>query len=180
MGRKSLFTHFIECFTQNYFNFSGRARRREFWGFLLFFFLIWAILLFIGVFTLVAHLGGMLYEAGLEQAFLSFGGGMLFLFVLVFIYLICLFPLWAVQVRRLHDRGMSGWWVLCSNVLGVILNVFLYVMRLGTDTGRMLLVGSILVSVVLSLYIFVQTLMDGEIGTNKYGEDPKASERGLL
>lgn len=172
MERKSLFTHFIECFTQNYLNFSGRARRREYWGTILFVSLLWAILLFIGVFTLVAHLGGMLYEVGLEQAFLSFGGGMLFLFVLVLIYLICLFPLWAVQVRRLHDRGMSGWWVLCSMVLSFFQSM-VGVMASDSVAYWVLYVASLC----LGLYIFVQTLMDGEVGANQYGEDPKASER---
>ncbi|MDY3089884.1 MAG: DUF805 domain-containing protein [Porphyromonas sp.] len=175
MERKSLFTHFIESFTQNYFNFSGRARRREYWGFLLFFFLFWAILLFIGLFTLVAHLGGLLYEAGLEKALLSLGGGMLILLVLGLIYLICLPPLWAVQVRRLHDRGMSGWWILCSIVLGLFQGL---VEQMSPDS-----IAYWIISVVywaLELYLFVQMLMDGEVGANKYGEDPKAAERGLL
>lgn len=172
MERKSLFTHFIECFTQNYFNLSGRARRREFWGFVLFSFLFWALLCFIGAFMLVAHLGGMLYEAGLEQALLSLGGGMLFLLVFGLIYLICLPPMFAVQVRRLHDRGLSGWWVLCN----IVLNGFQGMVEVMAPDSAVYWVLYV-ASVGLGLYLLVQTLMDGEVGPNKYGEDPKAAER---
>ena len=33
---KSLWQYFVESYTQNYFNFKGRARRREYWGIWLF------------------------------------------------------------------------------------------------------------------------------------------------
>ena len=33
---KSLWQYFVEAYTQNYFNFKGRARRREYWGIWLF------------------------------------------------------------------------------------------------------------------------------------------------
>ena len=44
MIEKSLFIYFIEAFTKNYANFKGRARRKEYWGFTLFYALIFAIL----------------------------------------------------------------------------------------------------------------------------------------
>lgn len=37
---KSLWQYFVESYTQNYFNFKGRARRREYWGIWLFYNLI--------------------------------------------------------------------------------------------------------------------------------------------
>ena len=36
MQQKSLFTYWLECFTKHYADFSGRARRREYWGTILF------------------------------------------------------------------------------------------------------------------------------------------------
>ena len=39
MIEKSLFTYFIEAFTKNYANFKGRARRKEYWGFTLLYFM---------------------------------------------------------------------------------------------------------------------------------------------
>ena len=36
MQQKSLFTYWGECFTKHYADFSGRARRSEYWGTVLF------------------------------------------------------------------------------------------------------------------------------------------------
>jgi len=78
---------------QNYFTFSGRARRKEYWYFSLFNLLIMHVLR-----VLDAALGTM--AAG--------GAG-----VLSAIYgLAILIPSIAVSVRRLHDIGFAGWWYL--------------------------------------------------------------------
>lgn len=36
MKEKNLWQYFVECVTKNYFNFKGRARRKEYWSFVLF------------------------------------------------------------------------------------------------------------------------------------------------
>lgn len=81
---------YLKCF-RHYVDFSGRARRKEFWMFALFNFLIAAVLGFIdGV------LGWTDSELGLGVL-----GGIYSLAVLL--------PGLAVGVRRLHDIGKSGW-----------------------------------------------------------------------
>jgi len=87
MIEKSLFTYFIEAFTKNYVNFKGRARRKEYWGFTLFYALIFAIL---GAF-----------------AFTGIGA---ILFLVVFV--VTLPPSISLTVRRLHDINLSGWFTL--------------------------------------------------------------------
>lgn len=87
MIEKSLFTYFIEAFTKNYVNFKGRARRKEYWGFTLFYALIFAIL---GTF-----------------AFTGIGA---ILFLVVFV--VTLPPSISLTVRRLHDINLSGWFTL--------------------------------------------------------------------
>lgn len=87
MIEKSLFTYFIEAFTKNYANFKGRARRKEYWGFTLFYALIFAIL---GAF--------------------AFTGIGVILFLVVFV--VTLPPSIALTVRRLHDINLSGWFTL--------------------------------------------------------------------
>jgi len=84
MIEKSLFTYFIEAFTKNYVNFKGRARRKEYWGFTLFYALIFAIL---GAF--------------------AFTGIGVILFLVVFVA--TLPPSISLTVRRLHDINLSGW-----------------------------------------------------------------------
>jgi uncharacterized membrane protein YhaH (DUF805 family) len=90
----SLWGYFIKCY-KNYVNFEGRARRKEFWGFVLFDFIIGFVLNILGVDIL-----------GDEDNIL----------VIMFLILYCLFalasvlPYLAVTIRRLHDIGKSGWY----------------------------------------------------------------------
>ncbi len=75
---------------KNYVGFEGRARRTEYWMFVLFNFIASLILGFIGGFI------------GLDS-------------ILSYIYsLAVLLPSLAVAVRRLHDTGRSGWMILLS------------------------------------------------------------------
>lgn len=77
----------------NYFYFSGRARRKEYWMFILVNFILACVL---------AAIDGLLgLHIGKNNDLLStlYGIG-------VFI------PSWAVQFRRLHDTDRSAWWLL--------------------------------------------------------------------
>ncbi len=81
---------------KNYAVFSGRARRKEYWMFGLFY-IIFAIVL-----SIIESILGLGSE----------GGGLLSgLFVLAM-----LIPSFAVTVRRLHDTDHSGWWLLIGLV----------------------------------------------------------------
>lgn len=90
---------------ENYANFSGRARRSEYWYFALCNFII-TMLLYI---PLIASIG----ISGNGEP-----GTMFWLFyALIIIYALAVFiPTLAVSVRRLHDIGKSGW----TYLLGLI------------------------------------------------------------
>ena len=94
----------------NYTEFGGRARRKEYW-----FFILFNILISIA-FTIIDGVTG-LYS--IETGVGLFSG----------IYsLAILVPSIAVGVRRLHDTNRSGWWLLISFIplIGaIILIVFL-------------------------------------------------------
>ena len=82
---------FIKVVRDNYINFEGRARRKEFWMFTL-------------VYTIIAlatmGIDSVLFpEAELVNLNLLFTLGLLP-------------PSVAVGVRRLHDTNRSGWWLL--------------------------------------------------------------------
>jgi uncharacterized membrane protein YhaH (DUF805 family) len=74
------------CFTK-YATFSGRASRREYWYFYLFY--------------IIAYVAGMIVDATAGSGYIQY------LFII---------PLWlpqvAVGVRRMHDVGKSGWFLL--------------------------------------------------------------------
>ena len=83
---------------KKYAVFSGRARRKEYWLFLLFNLVIALLLGFIdGLPGLVESEGGY--------------GPLRALYTLA-----VLFPSIAVGVRRLHDTDRSGWWLLIALV----------------------------------------------------------------
>jgi uncharacterized membrane protein YhaH (DUF805 family) len=94
---------------KNYATFSGRARRKEYWMFVLISLLITSILVLIDS-------GGNVPEPG-EFLFLSS------------IYSIIVFlPGLAVFIRRLHDTGRSAWWLLIGLMPllgGLVLLVFM-------------------------------------------------------
>ena len=77
---------YLKCLNQ-YADFKGRARRKEYWMFVLFNALVSIVVEGIG------------YVIGLD--------------FLVSLYALAVFiPMLAVSVRRLHDIGKSGWWYL--------------------------------------------------------------------
>lgn len=99
---------------KQYADFSGRARRKEYWMFTLV-----HLIIYMALFTLMTLVGGSDPESGLALAL----SGLLGLYVLG-----VLVPSLAVGVRRLHDTNRSGWWLLISfvPVIGaIVLIVFL-------------------------------------------------------
>lgn len=79
--------YYLEAF-KKYATFSGRARRKEYWMFLLFHMILVYGLMFLGT---------------QNSTFMIF----------YFVYLLAaLLPALAVGVRRMHDVGKSGWYLL--------------------------------------------------------------------
>lgn len=113
---------------KKYATFSGRSQRSEYWYFFLFYLLI---VLALGL--LDSALGTFVEDEGL--------GLLSGIFVLAM-----LIPSIAVGVRRLHDIGRSGWWMLIS-----------------------------LVPIIGTIVLVVFAVRDSEPGTNAYGANPKAS-----
>ncbi len=100
---------------KSYAVFEGRSRRREYW-----------------MFTLVNMIISVVLAA------LSFG-------TLESLYALVMFiPSLAVSVRRLHDTGRSGWWLL---------------------VGLIPFLGALVL-----IYFFIQDSYPGE---NQYGPNPK-------
>ena len=81
---------YLKVVKDNYANFKGRASRKEYWMFVLFNFIFLIALSFIEVFLF-----------GLYSSILSD------LYVLAL-----LVPSIAVGIRRMHDTGKSGWFLL--------------------------------------------------------------------
>ena len=90
---------------RNYTNFSGRARRKEYWYFLL------------------IQTGLMIIAMILDTIIFDTGVGLFYILVALGLFI----PNLAVTIRRLHDTNRSGWWILISLIplLGILLIIFL-------------------------------------------------------
>ena len=97
--------YFIEAITTKYADFSGRARRREFWLFVFF-----AALGFAAIW-IADHFSEMAVPMEIKNVPLGIGG-----MLSVFFSLLLLIPLLAVGTRRLHDTKKSGWCQLIALV----------------------------------------------------------------
>ncbi|SIS91740.1 Uncharacterized membrane protein YhaH, DUF805 family [Roseivivax lentus] len=101
------------CFSK-YATFRGRARRSEFWWFIL----------FVTVANMVlSMIDGLLFGTATDGQPVSILGALFSLAVFL--------PALAVGVRRLHDIGKSGWWyLLCLiPVIGALVLIYFFVQR---------------------------------------------------
>lgn len=87
------------CVGKKYADFSTRASRKEFWSFALFYWFLCLAMFMISI----------LIDVVFEHSFQMFR---LMVGVSVIIALLLMVPTYAVCVRRLHDTGRSGWWIL--------------------------------------------------------------------
>lgn len=103
---------------KKYAVFKGRARRKEYWFFVLFNVIISFVLTFID-----GMLGTLSVQSGIG--------------VLGFIYLLAvLLPGIGVSIRRLHDTDRSGWWLLIGLIPFVGAIVIFVFMVLDSTPGE--------------------------------------------
>ena len=114
---------------KNYVGFSGRARRNEYWMFVLF--------------NIIFAVVAMILDNVLGLASKEYGYGPIYGLYALAVFL----PGLAVSVRRLHDIGKSGWWLLIA-----------------------------LIPIVGAIMLIIWDVREGERGDNRFGPDPKAGE----
>jgi len=90
----NIFDWWKKAVFNNYANFNGRARRKEYWSFQLVNFIFLISIFFVLLFFQIIGL----------RAFVLIPG----IFLPVFVFGIII-PAFAVLVRRLHDTNRSGW-----------------------------------------------------------------------
>lgn len=108
----------VKTCIRKYADFTGRARRSEYW---------WFYLAYVLAVLAVAIVGGVLTAvAGAVSESASGVVGTLVGVVYGLVALGLILPTLAVGARRLHDTGRSGWWLLIGLVPlgGIVLLVF--------------------------------------------------------
>ena len=131
------------------FDFSGRSSRRQFWFFYLFHELSTSIAFFVD-----NVIGLNLYkipiaEVNLETVYISFGP------IFIFTFFLILIPFFAVKVRRFHDVGKSGNWVIAQYLI-MFLSLFTQFLSL--------------ILMMLTFYLIIFWCFKGENRKNNYGE----------
>jgi uncharacterized membrane protein YhaH (DUF805 family) len=117
---KKFMEWFIKCL-KHYADFSGRARRKEYWMFTLFniiFSFAWGLVF------------GLIYALTVEGESTPEG----FMGVIMSCVAIMLLPRLAVFVRRMHDLGKSGWWYFIT-LIPLVGAIWLFVL-LVTEGNR--------------------------------------------
>ena len=145
---------FLKALRQ-YADFSGRARKKEYWMFVLFY----------AIFACaISALDFFIFDTPLYER------GSLFR-----IYEIALLvPYLAVSVRRLHDIGKSGWWwclIFFTAFVAVWLNLFSF-----TAVNAIVII-QLCILIFMIVITFVVTVVwacfDSQEGRNKWGPNPK-------
>lgn len=133
---------------QLFFGFQGRINRAKYWI---------AVVVYLAV-AIVLVLVGM----GMAMA-----GSFLVILIAVIIYIPMIISGVAVGIKRLHDRGKSGWWLLLFYLAPAILS----------GGGEAMGAGMVLslASLAISIWALVELgFLKGDTGANAYGPDPVA------
>ena len=163
----------VKTCLKKFIDFTGRARRSEYWWFFLFTIIVSSVFGFLGGFFSVFNYIGLLCS------------------------IVLTIPTLAALTRRLHDTGRSGWWVLVYGlaiilVYGAMIAVFYPVAdQLMAEGDNMMLGGLVaeafmnspvaagimacgsIVSIILWFITLIFSVLDSKWQENKYGPSPK-------
>ena len=163
-------TKAAKLFFTNYFDFSGRASRGEFWWAYLAFFIV-STILFVVDGVIVGMIFGFTDNELLsitENEFLSNNGFFSNIFSLV-----TLIGWISLTSRRLQDNGHTGWWQLAY--FSIIPTIILWVFFISADGNPVLLSFSIIftiITLVLYILILVWLILPPTEDENKWGPNP--------
>ena len=176
--------HAVASVLRNLFNFSGRARRPEFWW-------VFLIVVVVGFVFLNQFLGrispfSLSYFDPVDFA-ISIIQSLLSLAVILPVVYLVVMP--AVAARRLHDTGRSARWLLipCAVILGlaIVLGIATLDGSPFFDDGWGVVIAAVLFGVIWALISMVGLVAltivlaaPGAVGPNRYGPYPLRPELG--
>lgn len=170
--KTSMIYYFIQCLTTKYCCFSGRARRKEIWSFYL---ILIAILAVYWFYLLRSNLPSNDFARLLTPNKNSYST--LIISVLLFL------PVSGLNVRRLHDVGMSGFWTLPTIILHLV-SIYGDIKSLNDPYAAISSLGNTVAFIsdyavlcgIYALYSFIIAIISLFFGSqkkeNKYGEIP--------
>jgi len=167
-------------------DFSGRSRRSEYWWTTLF-----AIVLTTALTIIDAALISEDYPVGyplpgFEGFFINIWTDFVIFPLTTICSVLVLIPLLAVGIRRMHDVGQSGWWMIIPTILANFgfywsemssVGSSIYLQEFSIAPGPMFAVGIWMILIVTSVVSFVFCVLDSHKTANRYGPSPKYSDQ---
>ena len=162
------------CLTKKYATFSGRARRSEYWWFMLAQYILNAALGIIMMLSVVAIVMVKATSGSIDDMspldFYLMNPGM---WLILLICLALLIPNLAVTVRRLHDIGRSGWWLLVPMLASPLLLGGSVVLAIFNKDLWFFIPVAYLITLAIAIILLVWMATNGKKETNKWGPSPK-------
>ena len=177
----SLWGYFVRCITKKYSDFSGRARRKEWWSYILFQLLIFIVPVVLFVATSVGEMMSdpdtmqyMSQNPDDEEYIYSLMSGNVYFWAMMIVGLLLFVPWLAVTCRRFHDVGLSTglFWVVGGLTILNDVIALLVMIEPGVVPHAVTSISKIL-SYLTGLVVLVVAFIPGKTGPNAYGPDPK-------
>lgn len=158
----------------SWLSFRGRIGRQTFW-------LAYMLPLFLLSLVISGAIGWMTVRTGGKPGSADALGNLL---ASPLVNLLLLWPSLAGTVKRLHDRGRSGWWVVVFWLLGILPWIALVVAFFagvamhgriaGSGQGLLALAAGLgILGTIVALWMFIELgFLRGTPGPNRFGPDP--------
>ena len=151
-SQKSLWQYFVDAFLKKYSDWTGRACRKEFWGYILFLIIFSAVIGF-----LVGYFCGF---------------GLIFQICSSIWGVLSFMPWFSLLIRRMHDLGKSGKIIgailITLNVIGLLVSIM--TLTDSTPSNLQSFIGT--ANLILGIVILIIGCIKGQSGENQYGPDP--------
>ncbi|MBQ1885803.1 MAG: DUF805 domain-containing protein [Bacteroidales bacterium] len=160
------------CLRDKYATFSGRARRSEYWWFMLFQYIISAA---IGILTVVSSIAIaiiIIFRGGFpdEKEMYLYNPGIWLYIIFILAFMI---PSIAVACRRLHDINKSGKLLLIPFVASPVLVIGSIVLAVFYNSLWVLVPVFYLLTLAVLIIMIVWMATKGKPEINKWGPSPK-------
>tara|TARA_X000001036_G_scaffold385908_1_gene380692 strand:- start:449 stop:1033 length:585 start_codon:yes stop_codon:yes gene_type:complete len=175
----------VKLFFKNYFNFTGRASRSEYWWFILAFAIVYIVISTIETVFIFATLLDDIYDDPYSYSSSDILKDS-FLMPSSLFYLAMMIGLLSLAARRLQDRGHSGWWQLANIIPGILFLIPYFAILDSIITGGSFVPGQAIAATIFGIISFgtgvtmiVFLCLPPKEDENKWGRNPLLSDNRL-
>jgi len=143
---------FIKCLKQ-YADFSGRARRKEYWYFVL----------FAAIISVISYGLDWIFNTQITYPYFNSG------WFSIIVGALLILPNLSVIVRRLHDVNKSAWFLV---IILTLASILFYLFNFNNNSLTILIIAGF-IYLIFDVWMIVLLVKDSFPGVNKWGPNPK-------